>query len=231
MDENRTGKIRILKDGPYLVTGRIPLVEDEMIIGPDGEPARWEEKAAYPEQETYALCRCGESKRMPFCDGTHTKIGFDGTETGCRDPYLTQVEWTKGPRLDVTWSRKLCMEARFCHRAGDAWTLTEKSDDPAARETAVEEASCCPSGSLTAWDKETGQADRTGARAVDRLDRESRRLGGSGPIWVRGGIPIEAADGTTYEIRNRVTLCRCGKSGIKPFCDGTHVTAGFKAKG
>jgi len=43
-----------------------------------------------------------------------------------------------------------------------------------------------------------------------------------GPLWVRGGIPIEAADGTVYEIRNRVTLCRCGVSTNKPFCDGKH---------
>ncbi|MHB8164175.1 MAG: CDGSH iron-sulfur domain-containing protein [Methanoregula sp.] len=31
------------------------------------------------------------------------------------------------------------------------------------------------------------------------------------------------ADGKPYTVRNRVTLCRCGKSGNKPFCDGSHV--------
>jgi CDGSH-type Zn-finger protein len=45
----------------------------------------------------------------------------------------------------------------------------------------------------------------------------------SGPIWVRGGIPVLSADGTTYEIRNRLTLCRCGRSANKPFCDGAHA--------
>ncbi|AKB11853.1 Iron-binding zinc finger CDGSH type [Methanosarcina thermophila] len=44
-----------------------------------------------------------------------------------------------------------------------------------------------------------------------------------GPLWVRGGIPIESADGKLYEIRNRVTLCRCGKSKNKPLCDGSHI--------
>jgi CDGSH-type Zn-finger protein len=44
-----------------------------------------------------------------------------------------------------------------------------------------------------------------------------------GPIMVRGGITIEGADGTVYEKRNRVTLCRCGKSKNKPFCDGSHT--------
>ncbi|MCJ7713336.1 CDGSH iron-sulfur domain-containing protein, partial [Candidatus Bathyarchaeota archaeon] len=49
----------------------------------------------------------------------------------------------------------------------------------------------------------------------------------SGPIWVKGGVIVESSDGTSYEVRNRQTLCRCGKSENKPFCDGTHIKAGF----
>jgi hypothetical protein len=45
----------------------------------------------------------------------------------------------------------------------------------------------------------------------------------SGPLWVRGGVPITAGDGHAYEVRNRVTLCRCGKSTNKPFCNGAHA--------
>ena len=41
--------------------------------------------------------------------------------------------------------------------------------------------------------------------------------------------PIEGADGEAYEARNRVTLCRCGASNNKPFCDGKHVEINFKA--
>jgi len=51
---------------------------------------------------------------------------------------------------------------------------------------------------------------------------EDPQLECSGPIWVRAGIPIRSADGKIYEVRNRVTLCRCGKSSIKPFCDSSH---------
>jgi len=39
---------------------------------------------------------------------------------------------------------------------------------------------------------------------------------------------VEASDGTTYEVRDRVTLCRCGHSSNKPFCDGTHKVVGFR---
>jgi CDGSH-type Zn-finger protein len=221
-------KIRIAADGPYLVTGRVPLVQADLVIGPDGEPVRWEEAKRYPERETYALCRCGASKAKPFCDGSHVAAGFDGTESGCRAPYLPQVEWTYGPTVDLTWSRRLCSVARFCHRAGDAWTQAEASGDPAARAIAVEEACCCPSGSLVAWDKQTGKPIEPDLPPSIALV-ENPQAGTSGPIWVRGGIAIESSDGTTYEIRNRVALCRCGRSGNKPFCDGTHLTAGFKA--
>ena len=46
-------------------------------------------------------------------------------------------------------------------------------------------------------------------------------------VWLKGGIALESADGKKYETRNRVTLCRCGQSGNKPFCDGTHIDCGF----
>jgi CDGSH-type Zn-finger protein len=49
-----------------------------------------------------------------------------------------------------------------------------------------------------------------------------------GPLLVRGGIPVESEDGRPYEVRNRVTLCRCGHSRNKPFCDGTHDQIGFR---
>jgi CDGSH-type Zn-finger protein len=47
--------------------------------------------------------------------------------------------------------------------------------------------------------------------------------GEHGPLWVRGGIPVVSDDGKPYIVRNRFTLCRCGKSRNKPFCDGSHI--------
>ena len=51
--------------------------------------------------------------------------------------------------------------------------------------------------------------------------------GVSGPLWVRGGVEVVAADGSAYEVRNRVAWCRCGASANKPFCDGSHGATGF----
>ncbi|MDD8027594.1 MAG: CDGSH iron-sulfur domain-containing protein [Acidobacteriota bacterium] len=216
------GKIKILKNGPYLVTGDIPLAEEIIVIGAEGEPERWAKGRDYPRTDPYTLCRCGASKKPPFCDGSHLHSGFDGTETAAPGYELDEADRTTGPELDLTWSAKLCAGARFCHRAGDAWNATEHSEDPARREIAVQEACDCPTGSLIAWDKKTGKAIEPEMEPSIGLI-VNPKAGESGPLWVKGGIPIESADGTLYETRNRVTLCRCGASKNKPFCDGSHT--------
>ncbi len=51
-----------------------------------------------------------------------------------------------------------------------------------------------------------------------------------GPLLVRGPIRLQDVDGREIEVgREVVALCRCGRSRIKPFCDGTHKIAGFRA--
>ncbi|MGY1712043.1 CDGSH iron-sulfur domain-containing protein [Geodermatophilus sp. SYSU D00758] len=51
-----------------------------------------------------------------------------------------------------------------------------------------------------------------------------------GPLLVRGDFRLVDQDGTEIDPgRETVALCRCGRSGIKPFCDGTHKRAGFRA--
>lgn len=69
-------KIVVSEDGPYVVTGSVPLTVQ--IITPNEEQESWEwtEGRSFPAAETYKLCRCGKSKSKPFCDGTHSKCGF-----------------------------------------------------------------------------------------------------------------------------------------------------------
>jgi CDGSH-type Zn-finger protein len=51
-----------------------------------------------------------------------------------------------------------------------------------------------------------------------------------GPLILRGDFSLQSPDGTVIEPgRTTVALCRCGKSAIKPFCDGTHKAIGFRA--
>jgi CDGSH-type Zn-finger protein len=58
--------IEIIENGPYIVTGQVQLKDS------DGN--------AYPAKQRIALCRCGASTTKPFCDGTHSKIGFQAAE-------------------------------------------------------------------------------------------------------------------------------------------------------
>ena len=53
-----------------------------------------------------------------------------------------------------------------------------------------------------------------------------------GPLLIRGAFTLVDQDGEPLRIeRNPVALCRCGKSRIRPFCDGTHKLIGFRAPG
>jgi CDGSH-type Zn-finger protein len=215
-------KIKVTKNGPCLVTGCIPLERETIIADEKGVSVRWEKGEKYPDRETYSLCRCGQSKNMPYCDGTHATTGFDGTETAGRQKYVEQAETLTGPGLVMTDAVKLCAIARFCDRAGDVWTLVENSGDPAAKETAIQEIHDCPSGRLVALDKKTGKPlEPSFAQSIGVVFDPAREC--RGPLWVKGGVPVESADGTVYEVRNRVTLCRCGRSDNKPFCDGKHI--------
>ncbi|MCX5726927.1 MAG: CDGSH iron-sulfur domain-containing protein [Candidatus Saganbacteria bacterium] len=228
MDDKKTNsqKIKVSKNGPYLVSGKVPLDKEFIATDNEGTPVKWEKGEKFPAQDNYALCRCGKSKNKPFCDGTHASFNFDGTETASRKKYLEQNDPTVGPDLIMNDAEKLCAVAMFCHRAGNAWDLTEHSDDPKSKEIAIQEACDCPSGRLTACDKKTGKTIEPHFEpSISIVEDMAHKV--SGPIWAKGGIMVEASDGYQYENRNRVTLCRCGASKNKPFCDGTHCKIKF----
>ena len=123
----KKGKIVVTKDGPYLVSGGLPLCTEISIAGEEGEPERWEKGKAYPAGANYALCRCGRSGNQPFCDGTHTRVRFDGTEQAGSKSYAELAEIIEGPDLDLADAESLCASARFCEPKGGTWRLTLKS--------------------------------------------------------------------------------------------------------
>ncbi|GAC1651469.1 MAG: hypothetical protein NVS4B3_12220 [Gemmatimonadaceae bacterium] len=64
--------IKVVKDGPLQVSGG-----DVELIDHEGK--------VLPTKERFSLCRCGGSTNKPFCDGTHSKIGFKGAERAVRE--------------------------------------------------------------------------------------------------------------------------------------------------
>jgi len=221
--ESKKGRIKIIKNGPYRVSGHVPLFEK--IIVPKGVVYEFKQGRDLPQGEEYTLCRCGKSRNAPFCDGTHEKTGFIGTETASRDSYDDRAEWIEGPGVDLLDDNR-CAYARFCHeKNGNVWNLTENSYNEENTREAIKAASDCPSGRLVAVDKTGRKIEPEYEPSIDIIQDPEK--GVSGGIFVKGYIPIESADGHLYEVRNRVVLCRCGRSGNKPFCDATHVSIDF----
>ncbi len=219
-------KVTITKNGPYLVSGSVPLAKQIIGANAKGESETWEEGEKYAAQEKYALCRCGHSKNKPFCDGAHAKINFDGTETAPRTPYKMQAEVLDGPSMQLTDAESLCAFGRFCDPNGQVWNQVENTDDPDVRANFIRQVGNCPAGRLVAWDKKTGEpVEPKLPISIGLIEDPVQKC--SGPIWLRGGIPVVSADGSEYEVRNRVTLCRCGESQNKPYCDGTHGSIKF----
>jgi len=219
-------KVVVSKNGPYLVSGGVPLARQTIVADEAGESQAWKEGAAVAASDSYALCRCGRSAHKPFCDVTHTKVGFDGSETASRAPYREQAQVMQGPALALTDAEALCAFARFCDPNGQVWNQVERSDDAHVRAQFVRQVNNCPSGRLVAWDRRTGEHIEQPLPVSIGLVEDPAQ-GVSGPLWLRGGVPVIAADGFAYEVRNRVTLCRCGASKNKPFCDGSHAAIKF----
>jgi len=121
----------------------------------------------------------------------------------------------------------LCAFARFCDPNGQVWNQVGATDRREVREAFVRQVGNCPSGRLVARDRHTRSAVEPSLPVSIGLVEDPAQ-GCSGPLWLRGGIPVIGADGFEYEVRNRVTLCRCGSSKNKPFCDGTHAAIKFR---
>ena len=218
-------KIRVLKNGPYIVSGSVPLRKMTIQCDNTSIPSDWLMGEKLATSETYALCRCGQTKNKPFCDGTHVQVSFDGTELSDNEPFEKMAKVIDGPELMLKDAEILCASARFCHRGGDIWPQIPKSNDPKLKENALRNACDCPSGRLVIIDKQTGKTiEPPLEKSIGFV--EDQGIGVDGPIWVRGNIPVYSAEGKLYEVRNRVTLCRCGKSTNKPFCDSSHYPEG-----
>ncbi len=227
MSKSSGRKIVVSKNGPYTVSGDIPMSIQIITPNEEGQSWDWEEGKTFKTSRQYDLCRCGHSKEKPFCDGTHSKIGFVGTEAATRRPYVRQAETFDGPALVLSDAEELCAFARFCDPGGKIWGLIGQTDDPEARRLVVREANHCPAGRLVVHEKKTGRdIEQKLPPSIGVV--EDPAIGCSGPLWIRGGITVESADGTPYEVRNRVTLCRCGASANMPFCNGSHASIKFR---
>lgn len=219
-------RINILSRGPYMVFGQPPL--DQQFIIPDTDRNSWSFMCGdeYKTEEPTAICRCGASACKPYCDGAHLKADWDPALTAPDEPLLNGAEVYKGPSISLTDNEEYCVFARFCDAKGRVWNLVGKSDDEHVRELVIHEANMCPGGRLSALDNASQEPfEPHYDPSLGLIEDPALKI--SGGLWIRGGIPVRKENGETYEIRNRVVLCRCGQASNKPFCDGTHASIKF----
>lgn len=227
--ESKNIRISVSKDGPYIVSGDVPIAEQTIGVDKDGNSVKWIEGKKFPCKGSCALCRCGHSTNKPFCSGKHAEIKFKGEETANNIPYNKKAEIIDGKDILLKDVNEFCASARFCDPDDGTWELTKKSEIKECRNKAIQQACDCPSGRLVICDKKTGKdIEPKFEKSIGIVEDPSKKA--SGPLWIRGEIPIESAKGDEYEVRNRVTLCRCGKSRNKPFCDGCHLLKEFETK-
>jgi CDGSH-type Zn-finger protein len=226
-------QIQVDADGPYVVSGDIPLVRKIQVVSECGEPLTWKLQGIIETDAEYTLCRCGHSNDMPFCDGSHHQAEWDGSEKAptCLSVIKREV-LSQGTRLTINFDPELCTESGFCGNRN--LCLLDggfNTDDIQMRTMAIHMIEHCPSGALTYQLPGTRgdvEADLPQQIAVttEVVDEGSIQ----GPLWVTGNLPIMRADGQPFETRNRVTLCNCGHSQNKPLCDGSHRDPGNQRK-
>jgi CDGSH-type Zn-finger protein/uncharacterized Fe-S cluster protein YjdI len=232
-------KILSLPNGPYYLLNDIKPKIVENLQDSKGE--------SLSTVSGVTLCRCGASKNKPFCDGTHGTIGFSSenkavqtatSKSSVADSSSDDSKKDKniikdkrksyvGSKITIHDNRKICSHSAECVNILPAvFKLNSRpwiDPDAAGVEAIADIIRKCPSGALS--------YSIDGKEYRDENDRNPLvTVSKDGPYLITGGVEligdnIQLGDGASKE---HYTLCRCGASQNKPFCDGMHKTINFK---
>lgn len=206
MSSEKRPTITPTANGPYQVQGLETLANRQ---------------GAIDTRETMALCRCGGSANKPFCDGTHARNGFssakvEGRVADQREDYVCGT-------LTIHDNRGICAHAGRCTDGLPAVFRLKQEPwiDPSgsAANEIIETIRQCPSGALSYSVDGVEHRDREGPPKIF--------VSPNGPYVVSGGpqlVDTPRGEGASEE---HFTLCRCGGSKNKPFCDGAHWHRNF----
>jgi CDGSH-type Zn-finger protein len=217
-------KILPLPNGPYyLINDMTPKIV-ENLQNSEGEPLS--------TIRGVALCRCGASKNKPFCDGTHGIIGFSSENKEVDDDEGKNIIKDKrksyvGKKITIHDNRKICSHAAECvNNLPSVFKLNARpwiNPDGDEVEQIINTIKKCPSGALSYSIDGVEYRDQNERKPIVTVYKD-------GPYVITGGIDligdnIQSAEGSSKE---HYTLCRCGASNNKPFCDGMHRVINFK---
>lgn len=215
-------KILTLPNGPYYLINEMEPKVVENLRNSNGE--------SLSTIRGIALCRCGASKNKPFCDGTHGIIRFSNndtevTETGhiVKDKRKTYA----GKKIIIHDNRKICSHAAECvNNSPSVFKFDARpwiDPEAATLEESINTIRKCPSGALSYSIDGVEYKDQNERKPMVTVSKE-------GPYIITGGVELigdnlQFGDGASKE---HYTLCRCGASRNKPFCDGMHRVINFK---
>jgi CDGSH-type Zn-finger protein len=218
-------KILPLPNGPYYLLNDMKPKIVENLRNSKGKPLS--------TVSGVALCRCGASKNKPFCDGTHGTIGFSSEnkkeDENNNDHHIAKDKRKNyvGKTITIHDNRKICSHAAECvNNLPSVFKVNARpwiNPDAAEIEEIIDTIRKCPSGALS-----------YSLDGIEYRDQNERKpmimVSKDGPYDVTGSIDligdnIQWAEGASKE---HYTLCRCGASNNKPFCDGMHRTVNFK---
>jgi CDGSH-type Zn-finger protein len=179
-----------------------------------------------------ALCRCGASKNKPFCDGTHSIIGFStdnkdiGSNSGEKKITKNKRKDYVGKKITIHDNRIICSHAAECvNNLPSVFKLNSRpwiEPDAAEVNKIIDTVLKCPSGALSYSIDSIEYGDQNDRNPMVTVSKD-------GPYIITGSIGlignnIQFGDGASKE---HYTLCRCGASQNKPFCDGMHGSINF----
>ena len=209
------GRIRVRKDGPYLLMGGATMWTylGEPIVAPP----------------VAALCRCGQSHSRPWCDGTHATIGFSDAKHA--DRVADRLDRYEARQFTILDNRGLCAHSGRCTDALP--TVFRVGVEPfvapagGRADDILRAIQACPSGALGA-----AMTERRADDMVDRIRTPAIDVSKDGPYFATGGVELrDDADSEPVRAqgasREHYSLCRCGQSRNKPFCSGAHWYADF----
>lgn len=135
-------------------------------------------------------------------------------------------EYTNG-EITVVWQPSKCIHSALCVEGLPA-VFDQKvkpwiNANGASSQQMMDQIKKCPSGALSFYrnaDRKQEQNDLEAGRVVEVIQ--------NGPLLVYGNLSVKHSDGSVTNQTRTTAFCRCGGSGKKPFCDGTHQKIGFK---
>jgi CDGSH-type Zn-finger protein len=207
-------KITAFENGPFLIQNI------EKLVNSKGEKLEC-------TSETY-LCRCGGSADKPYCDKTHETNGFN-SQNEEKDLHNKTIEY-KGKEITIFDNRNICSHRGYCSGElpivftdGKPWI----NPDGASVEEIIAICDKCPSGALS-YALHGSKRNQGAKDEIPTVRLAERHFGYHGPYDVSGEIELDSPGSRSPESPVKTTLCRCGHSKNKPFCDGEHYNHQFE---